>query len=64
MSPLLHDAEIGRQRALGFLFSSQILASGAVVPIVDRTFPLAQAAEAHAYMAGNTSFGKVVLTVP
>jgi len=41
-----------------------LLASGAVVPSVDRTFPLAQAAEAHAYVAGNTSFGKVVLTVP
>jgi putative PIG3 family NAD(P)H quinone oxidoreductase len=38
-----------------------LLASGAVRPIVDRVFPLAQAAAAHAYVAGNEVFGKVVL---
>ncbi len=39
------------------------LAEGRVKPIVDRTFPLAEAAAAHAYVASNESFGKVVLTV-
>jgi len=40
-----------------------LLARGAVKPVVDRTFPLANAAEAHAYMASNGSFGKLVLQV-
>jgi putative PIG3 family NAD(P)H quinone oxidoreductase len=40
-----------------------LLARGAVKPVVDRTFPLAQAGEAHAYMASNGSFGKIVLEV-
>lgn len=31
--------------------------------VVDRTFPLAQAAEAHRYLGGRNAFGKVVLTV-
>lgn len=39
------------------------LAEGRIEPIVDRTFPLAEAAQAHAYVAGNESFGKVVLTL-
>ena len=39
------------------------LASGAVKPLVDRVFPLAQAGEAHAYMASDASFGKVLLSM-
>jgi NADPH:quinone reductase-like Zn-dependent oxidoreductase len=31
--------------------------------IVDRVFPLAEAAAAHGYVAGNASFGKVLLDV-
>ena len=38
-----------------------LLARGAVKPIVDRTFPLAEAGAAHAYMASNEGFGKIVL---
>lgn len=38
-----------------------LLARGALKPVVDRTFPLANAAEAHVYMASNGSFGKLVL---
>ena len=34
-----------------------------VRPIVDRVLPLAEAAAAHAYVAGNASFGKVVLDI-
>ena len=41
-----------------------LLASGAVRPIVDNVFAMSQAAEAHAYMEANASFGKIVLTVP
>jgi len=36
---------------------------GALRPVVDRVFPLADAAAAHAYVASNAGFGKVVLTV-
>jgi len=38
------------------------VASGAIAPSLDKTFPLAQAAEAHRYM-DESHFGKVVLTV-
>jgi putative PIG3 family NAD(P)H quinone oxidoreductase len=36
---------------------------GALRPAVDRVFPLAEAAAAHAYVASNAGFGKVVLSV-
>ena len=36
---------------------------GALRAIVDRVLPLAQAGDAHAYVASNESFGKVVLSV-
>ncbi|MBK9259737.1 MAG: NAD(P)H-quinone oxidoreductase [Polyangiaceae bacterium] len=39
------------------------LERGVVKPIVDRVFPLADAAEAHRYVASNASFGKVLLDV-
>lgn len=37
------------------------LEAGVVRPIIDRTFPLSAAVEAHAYVASNASFGKVLL---
>lgn len=40
-----------------------LIASGAFRPIVDKTFPLAQAGEAHAYLEAGDHLGKVVLTV-
>ena len=38
-----------------------LLERGAVLPVIDRVFPLAAAGEAHAYVASNQGFGKVVL---
>jgi putative PIG3 family NAD(P)H quinone oxidoreductase len=38
-----------------------LLALGKLRPVVDRVFPLADAAAAHAYMASNAGFGKIVL---
>ncbi len=40
-----------------------LIGSGAFRCIVDRTFPLEQAAEAHAYLEAGDHLGKVVLTV-
>ena len=40
-----------------------LFASGTLKPIVDRVLPLEKAGEAHAYVAANEGFGKVVLTV-
>lgn len=37
------------------------LVSGEIRPIVDKTFNLADAADAHRYMASNQNFGKIVL---
>lgn len=39
------------------------LASGSMKPVVDRSFPLEEVAEAHRYMETNANFGKIVLTV-
>ncbi|WP_447963816.1 zinc-dependent alcohol dehydrogenase family protein [Nitrospira sp. Ecomares 2.1] len=41
----------------------QGLESGALKPIIDRTFPLAEIAEAHRYMVSNQQKGKIVVTV-
>lgn len=38
-----------------------MLARGALRPVVDRVLPLDAAAEAHAHMASNAGFGKIVL---
>ncbi len=46
-------------------FEAQIVplfARGKLAAVIDRTFPLARAADAHRHMAGNTGFGKIVLT--
>ena len=40
-----------------------LLAAGRIKPIVDRVFPVAQAADAHRYMEENRNFGKIVLEI-
>jgi NADPH:quinone reductase-like Zn-dependent oxidoreductase len=40
-----------------------LLARGTLRPVVDRVFPLAEAADAHRYMAARQHFGKIVLRV-
>ena len=41
-----------------------LIASGEVTPLVDATFPLAEAAAAHTMMEQGGHFGKIVLTMP
>lgn len=43
------------------LRAAQLLFSGAFAPVVDRTFPLADAAEAQRHLEASGQFGKVVL---
>jgi NADPH:quinone reductase-like Zn-dependent oxidoreductase len=40
-----------------------LVAAGELVPIVDRTFPLADAADAHRHLESRAQFGKVVLEI-
>jgi NADPH:quinone reductase-like Zn-dependent oxidoreductase len=41
----------------------KLVAAGKLKPVVDRVFPLAEAAAAHAYLESSAQFGKVVLKV-
>jgi len=38
------------------------LGAGRLTPVIDSTFPMAQAADAHRRMETNQSFGKLILT--
>ena len=40
-----------------------LIAAGKVKPVIDSTFPLADAAEAHARMEASAHIGKIVLTL-
>ena len=40
-----------------------LLRSGSLTPIIDRTFPIQQAQQAHEYVAQNKNIGKVVLLI-
>lgn len=40
-----------------------LIESGKVRPVIDRVFPLEQAADAHRYMETNANFGKIVLSM-
>jgi len=40
-----------------------LLASGELQPIIDASFPIADAQQAHAYVAANKNIGKVILTL-
>ena len=44
-------------------FAGDKLASGEIRPIVDKTYKLSEAKEAHEYMAAKKNKGKIVLVV-
>ncbi|GGQ24049.1 NADPH:quinone reductase-like Zn-dependent oxidoreductase [Actinomadura coerulea] len=50
------------RRAAAFVTSG--LRSGAFRPVIDRTFPLSEMADAHRHLESNTQVGKIVVTVP
>ncbi len=49
--------------ARGKAYVANGIVSGALKPVVDRTFPLAQIVEAHRYMEAGNQIGKIVVTV-
>ncbi|HWB11267.1 MAG TPA: zinc-dependent alcohol dehydrogenase family protein [Pirellulales bacterium] len=53
----------GARRERGKRFVNEGLARGSLKPIIARTFPLEQIAQAHRYLESNEQFGKIVVTV-
>jgi NADPH:quinone reductase-like Zn-dependent oxidoreductase len=52
---------VKRARAIDFVLRG--LESGALKPIIDKTFPLERIVDAHRYLESNQQFGKIVVTV-
>ncbi|HEX4462160.1 MAG TPA: NAD(P)H-quinone oxidoreductase [Polyangia bacterium] len=66
MGTQMRNRPLGEKIGVGQMFAHHVVplvASGALQPIVERVFPLAEAAAAHAQMACNDCFGKIVLAV-
>jgi NADPH:quinone reductase-like Zn-dependent oxidoreductase len=57
------DTWISRQRKEDLEELRELVEAGAVAPVVDRTFPLSETAEAIAYLRKGRPRGKVVITV-
>ena len=55
----IHGAYLGSRRELVDLLA--LVANGRVRPVIDRVYPLAEAAEAHRRMEARAHFGKIVL---
>lgn len=63
---MLRNRPVDEKAAASRAFERQVLdklASGEIKPIVDRTYPLEDAAAAYTYVEQNKNFGKVVLTM-
>ena len=63
---VLRTRSLAEKVAITDAFRAEVLplfASGELKPIVDKVYPIADAAAAHDYVAANRNFGKVVLTV-
>jgi NADPH:quinone reductase-like Zn-dependent oxidoreductase len=55
--------ETAKANKKDLLFLKELLEAGKVVPVIDRTYPLAQTAEAIQYLEQGHARGKVVITV-
>jgi NADPH:quinone reductase-like Zn-dependent oxidoreductase len=53
--------EARRKAAVNYILKG--LDSGALKPVIDRTFKFDEMAEVHRYLEGNSQFGKIVVTV-
>jgi NADPH:quinone reductase-like Zn-dependent oxidoreductase len=51
------------ENAADLLVLAQLIESGQVTPVIDRTYPLSQAPDAIRYMQHGHARGKVVITV-
>jgi len=63
---VLRARSLDEKIAVTAAFTQEILPlldAGMVQPVLDRTFPLAEASEAHRCLESNATFGKVVLSV-
>ena len=63
---VLRSRSLAEKIAITDAFRTEVLplfARGELQPIVDKVFPIAEAAAAHDYVAANQNFGKVVLRV-
>ncbi len=63
---VLRSRSLSEKIALTQKFRAQVLPQleqGALHPVIDKVFTLAEAEQAHAYVASNRNFGKVVLRV-
>lgn len=61
---VLRARAVEEKALLARSFEEQVLpgfADGTLSPVIDRTFPAAEAADAHRYMEANESFGKILL---
>lgn len=66
MGTVLRARSLEEKASLTLLFRQRILpllAAGKIKPVIDRTFALEDAAQAHTYMQENKNFGKIVLRV-
>jgi NADPH:quinone reductase-like Zn-dependent oxidoreductase len=56
-------AVMSSENAADLLVLAQLIESGQVTPVIDRTYPLSQAPDAIRYMQQGHARGKVVITV-
>jgi NADPH:quinone reductase-like Zn-dependent oxidoreductase len=54
---------IARMRRADLTFLADLIADGRVKPVIDRTYPLAEAADAMRYLEGGHARGKVIVHV-
>jgi len=59
----VHTA-IGRRRREDVLLLKRLIEAGEFRAVIDRTYPMDQAAEAHRYVETWRKAGNVVLTIP